>query len=565
MVDYVGRQLGNYRLTRLLGEGGFAEVYLGEHIHLKTRAAIKVQRTVLTEEDREQFRREAQTVANLDHPNIVRVLEFGVEGDTLFLVMSYAPNNSLRQRHPKGTVLPLPTVVSYVKQIADALQFAHDQKLMHLDIKPENMLVGSRNEILLSDFGLATVSRSTRSTNMEDKSVVGTALYMAPEQFRNKSRPASDQYALAIVVYEWLCGAPPFSGNFLQLAYQHRDIPPSSLREENPALPSVVEQVVLKALAKDPHERFAGVQEFAKALEDAYKPPQPKIVTEPSSGTSRSRCPYCRTSIVQKDATFCPTCGTRLSSAESALLKQSSTQIDGSVGVSEKQPLAQSSALPPQVKSKSVDGNAGAPKQLPVTNSPSYAPPPPTNPYDPYGSYAPPSSADPYSGQQYGQGYGQSRGYQPPDYGQPPSYGQSASYQPPNYQPYGYGSYHQYRSSGPPDTSQRVAAGLSYMFSWISGLIVVFFVAKQNRFVRFHSMQSILFFGSTTVLQLVVALLLAMQITWLTSTLSCITGLLTLVYFVSWIALMICGFQGKYFKMPIFGDIAERYADRGTM
>ncbi len=280
MVDHVGRQLGNYHLTRLLGEGGFAQVYLGEHVHLQTRAAIKVQRTVLTEEDREQFRKEAQTVAKLDHPNIVRVLEFGVEGDTLFLVMSYAPNGSLRQRHSKGSVLPLPTVVSYVKQVAAALQFAHDQKLMHLDIKPENMLVGTRNEVLLSDFGLATVTRSTRSTNLEDKSVGGTALYMAPEQFRNDPCLASDQYALAIVVYEWLCGTPPFSGDPLQLAHQHRDIPPPPLRDKNPALPSAVEQVVLKALAKDPHERFENVQAFATSLEEACKlspePPPPE-------------------------------------------------------------------------------------------------------------------------------------------------------------------------------------------------------------------------------------------------------------------------------------------------
>jgi serine/threonine protein kinase len=286
MNDRIGQQLGNYRIIRKLGEGGFAEVYLGEHLHLNTRAAIKVQRTQLTDQDKEQFLKEARTVASLDHPNIVRVLEFGVGGDTLFLVMSYAPNGSLRQRHPRDTILPLATVVSYIRQVADALQFAHDQKLVHLDIKPENMLVGTRNEILLSDFGLATVARSTRSVDVGNKVIAGTALYMAPEQFLNKPRPASDQYSLGIVVYEWLCGTTPFNGNFLQLAYQHRDVLPLLLRDQNPSVSQAVEQVVMTALAKDPARRFASVRAFANALEQASQekvsPPRNFVPASPA-------------------------------------------------------------------------------------------------------------------------------------------------------------------------------------------------------------------------------------------------------------------------------------------
>src|SRR5207244_5426759 len=188
MAERVGQHLGNYRLVSLLGEGGFAEVYLGEHVYLGTQAAIKILHTQLTSNELEQFRLEARTIAHLEHPHIVRVLDFGVEGKTPFLVMSYAPNGTLRQRHPKGIPLPLPTIVSYVKQIADALQYAHELKLVHRDVKPENMLVGRRMEVLLSDFGIALVAQSSHYQGTRD--VVGAVAYMAPEQIQGKPRPA---------------------------------------------------------------------------------------------------------------------------------------------------------------------------------------------------------------------------------------------------------------------------------------------------------------------------------------------------------------------------------------
>src|SRR5207237_2406106 len=125
MVEYVGQQLGNYQLIRLIGEVCFAEVYLGEHIYLGTQAAIKVLYTQLTSDDVDKFRTEARMIARLIHPHIVRVLDFGVERKTPFLVMDYAPNGTLCQRHPKGVALPLPLIVAYVKQVADALQYAH--------------------------------------------------------------------------------------------------------------------------------------------------------------------------------------------------------------------------------------------------------------------------------------------------------------------------------------------------------------------------------------------------------------------------------------------------------
>ncbi len=137
MTDHASRHLGNYRLTRLLGQGGFAEVYLGEHIYLKTLAAIKVLHAQLPQDMMGNFLGEAQIIAQLAHPHIVRVLDFGVEHMTPFLVMEYAPHGTLRQRHPRTKSLPLPLIVSYVKQIAGALQYAHDLRLVHRDVKPD--------------------------------------------------------------------------------------------------------------------------------------------------------------------------------------------------------------------------------------------------------------------------------------------------------------------------------------------------------------------------------------------------------------------------------------------
>ena len=276
MPNRVGQQLGNYRLVRLLGKGGFAHVYLGEHVRLNTNAAIKVLHTQLAEADRDSFLTEARMIANLEHPHIVRVLDFDVEEGSPFLVMSYAPNGTLRQRYARGTQVPLPAIVSYVRQIADALQYApDDEKLIHCDIKPENMLVGRHNEVLLSDFGIALVSQSSRYQSNLD--VIGTVAYMSPEQIQGKPRPASDQYSLAIVVYEWLCGDRPFYGSFTELCTQHMFALPAPLCENFPTLPSDVEQIVLTALAKDPKQRFASLQAFATAFEQASQVRQEQI------------------------------------------------------------------------------------------------------------------------------------------------------------------------------------------------------------------------------------------------------------------------------------------------
>jgi WD40 repeat protein len=290
MADRTGQRLGNYRLTQLLGRGGFAEVYLGEHVRLDTHAAVKVLYTRLASaEEVESFEKEARTIAHLRHPHIVRVLDFDVVDDTPFLVMDYAPNGTLRKLHPRGTKLPLPLILTYVKQIADALQHAHEQRLIHRDIKPENMLLGQDNELLLSDFGIATVAQSSRYQGTQD--MAGTITYMAPEQVQGKPRPASDQYALGIVVYEWLSGERPFHGSFTEIATQHVLTPPPSLREKVLTLSPEVEQVVMTALAKDPKARFGSTRAFANALEQAHQTEQvpssaPTILATPTKPAS---------------------------------------------------------------------------------------------------------------------------------------------------------------------------------------------------------------------------------------------------------------------------------------
>lgn len=267
MNDRVGQHVGNYRLVQILGSGGFADVYLGAQVFLDNLAAIKLLHTNLAREDIEGFRAEARTLVRLIHPNVIRVLDFGLEANMPFLVMDYAPNGTLRQRHPRGQRLPLARVIDYVRQVASALQYAHDEKIIHRDVKPENLLIGRHQEILLSDFGIAVMAQSTLTQMTQE--LTGTAAYMAPEQIQGHARPASDQYALGIVAYEWLSGTTPFTGTFTELTFKHIMAPVPPLRTHVPELPPAVEQVILSALAKDPAQRFRSVRDFAAALEQA--------------------------------------------------------------------------------------------------------------------------------------------------------------------------------------------------------------------------------------------------------------------------------------------------------
>ncbi|EFH86011.1 protein kinase domain-containing protein [Ktedonobacter racemifer] len=269
MVDRVGAQFGSYQLVRLLGEGSYAEVYLGQHLYLERQAAIKVQQTAFLYQDVQAFLQEARTIAALNHPNIVHVLDFGLEGRERipFLVVEYAPHGTLRQRCERGNTLSLLEVVACIKQLAAALQYAHERGIVHRDVKPENVLIGAQGQYQLSDFGIAVILRSSYLRSQPHFG--GTVAYMAPEQHQGNPCAASDQYALAVIAYELLTGAPPFQGTLAEIGSQHlfADIP--SLRAKRSSLPLAVEQVIQTALAKEPQQRFSTVETFALALAEA--------------------------------------------------------------------------------------------------------------------------------------------------------------------------------------------------------------------------------------------------------------------------------------------------------
>lgn len=267
MLNRSGQKLDAYKLQRLLGSGVFGDVYLGEHVADKRIVAVKVLKVSPTFANLQDFLREARTF-RLHHLHIVQVLDFGIEDETPFLVMAYAPNGTPRQRHPLGTRVPLKTVNQYVQQMADALQYAHENHLIHRDVKPQNMLFDEHDMLLLSDFGLATLAHSEASMP-PPHDVGGTLAYIAPEQIQGRPCPASDQYALGVVIYEWLAGKRPFQGTHAELIGQHLHTPPPPLCPQNPQVTAALEQVILQALAKEPQQRFANMRAFATAFEQA--------------------------------------------------------------------------------------------------------------------------------------------------------------------------------------------------------------------------------------------------------------------------------------------------------
>jgi eukaryotic-like serine/threonine-protein kinase len=259
----VGERFGNYRVLQLLGRGGCAEVYLGQHMRVSAQwAAIKI--LLVPQEEIAALRQEAETVASLVHPHIIRLLDFDLTRKGIpFLVMEYAPGGSLRQRYRRGEQVTLPMVVSYVKQIASALQYAHERRIVHQDVKPENLLIAEEGSILLSDFGLAAHVQKV------GQRAGGTIGYLAPEQLAQRAGPEADQYALAMTVYEWLTGECAFTGSSLSIVRKQVRATPRPLRAVRADLSVEVEEVVRRALSKAPEDRWPSVSDFAEALQAA--------------------------------------------------------------------------------------------------------------------------------------------------------------------------------------------------------------------------------------------------------------------------------------------------------
>jgi tetratricopeptide (TPR) repeat protein len=280
------KRIGPYQVEDLLGHGGSAAVYLGRHRETQEQVAIKLLHLFTPEKQAQAtFRREVEVIRRLRHPGIIRILDMGIDEDNPYFTMPYASGGSLRVKHQQGEQLPLQIVQAYLQQLAAALQYAHENKVIHLDIKPENILVTPGDQLLLSDFGVARIIETTQPQTTQDPG--GTLVYKAPEQFQDHPCAASDQYALAITIYEWLCGKPPFSGKTHErLLHQHLfDLPPS-LRENNSNITEKLEHVVLQALAKKPSARFPDIQAFAVAFGEALEE-RPKMFHVSGNLTSR--------------------------------------------------------------------------------------------------------------------------------------------------------------------------------------------------------------------------------------------------------------------------------------
>jgi beta-lactam-binding protein with PASTA domain len=256
-----------YVIRRKLGSGGMADVYLAEDQELGRRVALKLlnDRHAADEQFVERFRREAQSAAGLNHPNIVSIFDRGRAEGTYYIAMEYLDGRTLKELLVRNGPTPIPIAVDYARQILGALAFAHRNGIVHRDIKPHNIIVGRDGRLKVTDFGIA---RSGASQMTEAGSIVGTAQYLSPEQARGAPvDQRSDLYSLGIVLYEMLTGNVPFTGDTpVEIAMKHLSQvpePPSKLR---PQVPHDLDAVVMRAIAKDPDQRYGSAEEMEADL-----------------------------------------------------------------------------------------------------------------------------------------------------------------------------------------------------------------------------------------------------------------------------------------------------------
>lgn len=259
-----GQLIGQYRIVQELKLERFAASYLGKAIYDSTSVVIKVLRPPLLGELQKDFLAQTQGLMVLRHPHILQLREAGIEHHYPFLITDYVAYLTLRQAFPQGSIQSLARFLPYLKQIAAALQYAHSRNILHGDLRPETILLNRENQVLLSDFSIEAIARNQEQFNYQKRVSVA---YTAPERLQGKMLPASDQYSLAVIVYELLAGEVPFAKSYFETAQEHLSTPPPSLREKVPNISSRIERIVMTALAKDPARRFNNIEAFVNALE----------------------------------------------------------------------------------------------------------------------------------------------------------------------------------------------------------------------------------------------------------------------------------------------------------
>src|SRR5262245_6734106 len=267
MTELIDTRLGQYQLTEIIGRGGMAVVYKAFQPSLERFVAIKLLSHNNDPQFAERFKREARTIANLQHPNILPIYDYGEQGGMLYLVLQYIENAATLADTLGAQMEPAPAL-RLMARVLEALDYAHTRGIIHRDIMPSNILLLSPRWPMLADFGIAKLMSDDQRLTMSGM-IVGTAAYMSPEQATGRTVDArSDLYAVGIVLYELLTGRVPFEADtpiavLIKQSYE----PPPPPRSLNPALPGAVETSLLRALAKDPADRYQSAAEMADVLE----------------------------------------------------------------------------------------------------------------------------------------------------------------------------------------------------------------------------------------------------------------------------------------------------------
>ncbi|WP_264737425.1 Stk1 family PASTA domain-containing Ser/Thr kinase [Cytobacillus firmus] len=270
-----GRRLsGRYKILDMIGGGGMANVYLAHDMILDRDVAVKVLRMDFAEDEEfiRRFHREAQSATSLAHPNIVNIYDVGEEDSIYYIVMEYVDGQTLKQYIQQNSPIRIDDALEIMKQLTSAISHAHQNHIIHRDIKPHNILIDRHGNVKITDFGIAMALSATSIT--QTNSVLGSVHYLSPEQARGgMANRKSDIYSLGIVMFELLTGRLPFSGeSAVSIALKHLQSETPSLKRWNPSIPQSVENIVLKATAKDPFHRYDSVEEMEEDIRTALEP-----------------------------------------------------------------------------------------------------------------------------------------------------------------------------------------------------------------------------------------------------------------------------------------------------